>query len=161
MARRFFALEPVDERFFATAPKRFVDTMDLPVPAEKVWADLTGDDALQWCRMIKRVTWTSPRPFGVGTTRTVRVAFGALVANERFFRWEEGRQKSFIIVEASLPLFRRLAEDYVVEQTSPDSSRFTWTIALEPTAAGRPGAPLTAAIMRSLFRDTRRHFGAR
>jgi hypothetical protein len=156
-----FSLQPVDEGFFDAAPKRYVDAMEIPLPAERVWADLTSDATLDWCRMLTSVTWTSTRPFGVGTTRTVRVAPGALVIDERYFRWEEGRRKSFYVVKASLPLFRRIAEDYLVEETSPTSCRFTWTIAGEPTPLARPGAPVNALLARSLFRDTRRHFTAR
>jgi hypothetical protein len=84
---------------------------------------------------------------------------GALVVNEHFFRWEEGRRKSFYVTEASLPLFRRLAEDYLVEETSPGSCRFTWIIATEPSTVGRPGVPLNTLLFGTLFRDTRRHFG--
>jgi hypothetical protein len=161
MRRPWFALQPCDEGFFAAAPARYVAAMNIPRPTEQVWAELTSDDPLAWCRMIAGITWTSPRPLGVGATRTARAAFGALVLHERFFRWEEGRQKSFYVLEASLPLFRRFAEDYLVEETSPSSCRFTWTIAAEPRPAARPGAPLNALIFRSLCRDTRRHFGAR
>jgi len=154
-------LQPCDEGFFDSAPTRYVATMDVPLPADRVWADLTSDETLSWCRAISRVTWTSPRPFGVGTTRTVRLRLGLLTVNERYFRWEEGRRKSFCVVEASMPLFRRFAEDYIVEEASPGNSRFTWTIAAEPFPATRPGAPVNALLMRSLFRDTRRHLGAR
>ena len=156
-----FKLQPCDERFFDTARARYVEAMDLPVPAQQVWADLTSDDTLGWCRAISRATWTSPRPFGVGTTRTVRLRGGLLAVDERYFHWEEGRRKSFHVVAASLPLFRRFAEDYVVEEVSPTSSKLTWTIAAEPLPATRPGAPVNALLARSLFRDTRRHFGAR
>ncbi len=161
MSRRMFAMQPCDQTFFDAAPKRYVDTMDIPLPAQQVWAELTADGALGFCRMLTGATWTSARPFGVGTTRTMGVIFGALVIHERFFRWEEGRRKSFYVYEASLPLFRRLAEDYLVEETSSTSCRFTWTIAAEPSPAGRPGAPVNALLMRSFFRDTRRHFNAR
>jgi hypothetical protein len=159
--RRWFALQPCDESFFDTAPKRYADAMDIPLPAQQVWEELTADGTLNWCRMLGGGTWTSARPFGVDTTRTMRVGFGALVINERFFRWEEGRRKSFYVVESSLPLFRRLAEDYFVEETTPTSCRFTWTLAAEPLPATRPGAPVNALLARSLFRDTRRHFKAR
>ncbi len=161
MRRRWFALQPCDEGFFARAPVRYVAAMNIPRPAAQVWAELTSDDPLAWCRMVSGITWTSPRPLGVGATRTAGAAFGALVVHERYFRWEEGRQKSFYALEASLPFFRRFAEDFLVEETSPSSCRLTWTIAAELLPAARPGAPLTALLVRSLFRDTRRHFGAR
>lgn len=135
--------------------------MDIPLPPDRIWADLTSDDTLAWCRLISRATWTSARPFGVGTTRTVRLRLGLLTVDERYFRWEEARRQSFYVYQATLPLFRRFAEDYVIEETSPGSGRLTWTIAAEPYPATRPGAPVNALLARSLFGDTRRHFGAR
>jgi hypothetical protein len=154
-----FELQPCDEQFFTTAPQRYSETMDVQRPAEQVWADLTADDTLSWCRLVTGVTWTSPRPFGVGTTRTVRIG-GLLAVDERYFRWDEGRHKSFHVVRANLPLFRRVAEDYVVEETGPSACRFTWTIAAEPLPAARPGAPLNGLIFRGLFRDTRRYLAS-
>jgi hypothetical protein len=134
--------------------------MEIPHPAEHVWAELTSDETLRWCRALAGVRWTSPRPFGVGTTRQVSTPLAALALEEVYFRWEQGSRKSFYVSRATLPLFRRFAEDYLVEETSPTSCRFTWTVASEAPPAARPGSPLNALITRSLFRDTRRHFGA-
>lgn len=134
--------------------------LEIPQPAERVWAALTSDDALKWCRALSGVTWTSPRPFGAGTTRTARTPGGALALKEIYFRWDEGRRKSFYVSEATLPLFRRFAEDYLGEGSSPSSCRFTWTVANESPPAARPGDAINAFITRSLFRDTGRHFGA-
>jgi hypothetical protein len=83
-----------------------------------------------------------------------------LVLHEEYFHWEEGRRKSFYVKEATLPLFQRFAEDYLVDETAPSSCRFTWSVASEPKPAARPGNPINALITRSLFNDTRRHFGA-
>ncbi len=160
MARPFFKLQPCDAAFLDAAPNRQVGVFEIPHPAERVWSALTADGTLSWCRALAGVTWTSPRPFGVGTTRTVKTPLGALVLKETYFRWEEGRRKSFYVAEASLPLFKRFAEDYLVEETSPTRCRFTWTVASEVPATARPGNPLNAAITRSLFSDTKRHFGA-
>lgn len=155
-----FKLSECDERFLDSAPQRQVGVFEIQRPAQAVWEELTSDDTLAWCRALSGVTWTSTRPFGVGTTRTIKAGLGAMVLNEVYFRWEEGRRKSFYIAEASLPLFRRFAEDYLVEETSPTSCRFTWTVANEVPPLARPGNPLNAMITRSLFADTRRHFGA-
>ena len=160
MRRPWFKNEPVDETFFETAPVRLSETFKVSRPAADVWAELTVDDALWWCRILDDVRWTSPRPFGVGTTRTVKSLKGANVINEYFFRWEEGRRKSFYVVEASAPLFKRFAEDYLVEPVSDSSCRFTWTIAVEPRAAARPATPLNRMLLSSLFTDTRKHYGA-
>ena len=154
-----FELKPADESFLDSAPQRFAETFDIARPASEVWAELVADGALSFCRSLRGARWTSPRPFGVGTTRDMPALFGALVVEERYFRWEEGRRQSFYVERASMPLFRRFAEDYLVEETSPDSSRLTWTIAMEPSPLGRPGGPLNSLIVKGLFKDTRRHFG--
>ena len=155
-----FQLEASYAAFLDAAPKRYVGIFDIPRPAAEVWAELTRDGALDFCRVLGGARWTSPRPFGVGTTRTMKVASGMLILDETFFRWEEGRRKSFYAHAVNLPLFRRLAEDYLVEEVSPTACRFTWTLAGEPTALGRPGAPVNAWIARSIIADMRRHFGA-
>ena len=80
-----------------------------------VWDELCADDALHWCRILQDVRWTSPRPFGVGTTREVALAPGLVRVHERYFRWDEGRGNSFFVYEANAPVFKRFAEDYVVE----------------------------------------------
>ena len=106
------------------------------------------------------MTWTSPEPYGVGTTRTVRALRGLSVIDEHFFRWEEGRRHSFYATQTSAPLWRSFAEDYLVEPVSDGSCRFQWTIAYAPRAAARPGNPLNKRIFGSLFGDTRKYYGA-
>ncbi len=133
--------------------------MEIARPAADVWRELVADGSLGWCRALGGAVWTSPRPFGVDTTRTMRVA-GVLVINERYFRWEEGRRKSFYVVEASLPLFAYFGEDYLVEETGPSACRFTWTMAGQSSALGAPGAPILRGLVNSMFSDTRKHFGA-
>jgi hypothetical protein len=157
-----FELDPVDEDFFGAAPLRYVFEMRLAAPAERVWADLVDDRSLSWVHGLK-ITWTSPRPFGVGTTRTAAGGYGAVRLYETFFRWEEGRRHSFYAVRANSPMYRRFAEDYLVEPADGGCT-FTWTFAAEPRGA-RPVAAAIGAIQRPIFaamaRDTRKHFGTR
>jgi hypothetical protein len=153
-----FALRPVDETFFESAPEVVAETFDVAKPASEVWSELTADGALSFCRSLRGARWTSPRPFGVGTTRTMPALYGLLVIDEVYFRWEEGRQHSFYVERANLPMFRSLAEDYLVEPAGPSACRFTWTLAMEPTALGKLGSPLNARIVKDMFSDMRRHF---
>lgn len=155
-----FSLEPCGESIFETAPVRFRDAMDIERPASEVWRELVADGSLGWCRALGGAQWTSARPFGAGTTRTMRVA-GALIIHERYFRWEEGRRKSFYVVEANLPLFKYFSEDYLVEEIRPSACRFTWSMAGKSSPIGAPGAPVLRALVHSMFADTRKHFGAR
>lgn len=154
-----FPTQPVQETFFDIAPLRLSETFEIPRTAARVWADLTAENPLSWCKLLKDITWTSPRPFDVGTTRTARTIGNASVLNERFFRWEEGRRQSFYVLESNVPFFRRFAEDYLVEPTSETACRFTWTIAIEPHPAARPTNPVNRLLLSTLFRDTRRHYG--
>jgi hypothetical protein len=161
MERPWFACQPVDESFLDTAPLRLRGTFDIPRPAAEVWDELTAEHPLLWCRILQDITWTSPRPFGVGTTRTVVALGGLNVFKERFFRWEEGRRHSFVVEQASAPMFRRFAEDYLVEPAGADACRFAWTIAGE----ARPGFGLTTPgnrlLLKTLLTDTARHYGLR
>ena len=155
----WFSCQPVDESFFDIAPMRLRAKFEVPLPAARVWEELTSDDALHWCRILQDVTWTSPRPFGVGTTREVKALWGANLLREHYFRWEEGHRHSFYVLESSAPLFRSLAEDYLVEPISATSCRFSWTIAAEPKPAARLGGPVNRALLKTLFTDTARHYG--
>ena len=158
MRRPWFKADPVDETFFETAATRIQSAFEVRRPAARVWSELTGPNPLWWCRIIDRIDWTSPAPFEVGTTRTVHALKGTNVMNEHFFRWEEDRRKSFYVVESTAPLFQRFAEDYLVEPTSADSCRFTWTIAWEPKPAMKPGDAINKRLLGTLFSDTQEHF---
>src|SRR6201996_4638346 len=155
----WFKCEPVDEAFFETAPMKLRAGFEVPKPAAEVWAELTADDALHWCRILQDVRWTSPRPFGVGTTREVKALQGATTPRAHSFRGEEGRRHPFYVFESTGPLFRALAEDYSVEPRGADACRFTWTVAVELTALSRAGKPVNRAILKTLFTDTARHYG--
>jgi uncharacterized protein YndB with AHSA1/START domain len=160
MRRPWFTTLPVDETFFDSAPVILRGIFDIGRPAERVWADLTADDTLSWCRILNKIEWTSPKPYGVGTTRTAVSLQGASVFHERYFRWEEGRRASFYVEETSAPLFKRFAEDYLVEPISETGCRFTWTVALQPSALGKPGMAINRRLLGTLFTDTRKHYDA-
>lgn len=162
---RWFDLEPFDAESFDSAKHRFSYPIDLPVPADEVWAGLVADRPLAWCRLLHNGNYTSPRPFAVGTTREVGVGVGTglLTLREQFFRWEEGRRHSFSVLQTNLPGFRRFGEDYLLEDTD-SGCRFTWSFAFDtPSKFGPLGlvlVPPNIGIFKSLVRDTRKHFGA-
>jgi hypothetical protein len=161
MGRPWFTCLPVEESFLDTAPLRLRGSFEIPRPAAAVWAELTAEHPLLWCRILQDVSWTSPRPFGVGTTRTVVALGGLNVFKERFFRWEEGRRHSFVVEQASAPLFRRFAEDYLVEPRGEEACRFTWTIAGEARPGFGIGTPANRLLLKTLLTDTARHYGLR
>ena len=172
---RWHPVEPVDEGFFTSAPHLFRYSTRFEAPPATVWESLTSDGSLaDWSATVTSVNWLSPRPFGVGTTREVALAPGAVKVRERYFRWDEGHRdeghrdeghrNSFAVYEASLPIFRHFAEDYVVEPegTDGETTRFTWTVAIEPKAGFalpfKPLAPVLKLAFGRLAVDGRRYF---
>jgi Polyketide cyclase / dehydrase and lipid transport len=158
-------LEPADASVFTEAPIVYRFPVRLPVPAERVWQSLASDRSMSdWGLGVKRLTWTSPRPFGIGTTREVVLPLGAMTVRERFFRWDEGKGYSFYVTEANRPLVERFAEDYVVEPDG-DGSVFTWTIALEPKRALLPvlraAGPLNRMAFGQVPRAARKYFSSK
>jgi hypothetical protein len=150
-------LPAVDEGFFQSAPVRFAETMEIGLPAPTVWAELTRDKTLDWCRGLQ-ITWLSPRPFGVGTNRQAKLFGVVLQVREQYFLWEEGRRKAFFVTGVMPPVYRRSAEDYLVEPLGADRCRFTWTLAFELTALGKLNLPVMSPVIKRMFTDTRRHF---
>jgi hypothetical protein len=155
-------LEPADSAFFVEAPIVYRFPARLPVPPERVWESLASERSMwDWGVGVKRLTWTSPRPFGVGTTREVVLPLGAMTVREQFFRWDEGKGYSFYVAEANRPGIVRFAEDYVIEPDG-DGCVFTWTIALEPKPAllrlMRVAGPLNKMAFGQVPRAARKHF---
>lgn len=136
---RWYQLEKPGESAFTDASVIYRYPIRLRVPPARVWQSLASDESLAaWGLGVRRLTWTSPRPFGVGTTREVVLPLGSMTVRERFFRWDEGSGYSFYVEAANRPGLRQFAEDYAVEPDG-DGSLLTWTIALEPK---RPLAPV-------------------
>ncbi|WP_375482697.1 SRPBCC family protein [uncultured Jatrophihabitans sp.] len=129
---RWYPLEPTDAEFFTTAQQVHRYQLHLDAPPGTVWESLASDRSMaDWGPAVKTVTWLTPRPFGVDTEREVVLAGGLARVRERFTRWDEGRGYSFSAYEASFPMLRRFAEDYVLEPDG-DGTLFTWVVAIEP-----------------------------
>ena len=145
-----FACQPVDASFLERAPLQFVNTVTLSASAETVFAML--EDAAvwpQWFDDIQEVTWTSPRPFGVGTTRTVRLT--AMTVEEHFFIWESGRRMAFYFTGHTVPLARSFAEDYRLEPLDDARCQLTWRVCIAPRLLLRLGAPLARRQLGGMF----------
>jgi hypothetical protein len=161
MASRRFALAESGDELFESAPVVYRIVTDAPVPPEKMWAALTADDAMiSWSPAVSGLRWLSPRPFGVGTERELTLLRGLVTVKERYYRWDEGKRKSFNVVEATVPGLRRMAEDYVVEAT-PTGSRLTWIIAIDPVSPLTPFMRLTGPAGSLPFRQMARGMVAR
>ncbi|RYF89823.1 MAG: SRPBCC family protein, partial [Caulobacteraceae bacterium] len=120
MARAKKTHRQVGEDYLAGAKQRVSHRFDLPASA--VWAALLDGKAWTEWLPLTRVVWTSPQPFGVGTTRTVSI--GEMDIDEVFFAWEEGRRMAFCFAASALPVSAAV-EDYRVVEV-PGGCELQW-----------------------------------
>jgi hypothetical protein len=147
-----FPCHPVDASFFDTAPMRFRNAVELVARPADVFAIFEdGESWPRWFHGIRKVVWTSNKPYGVGTTRTVWLT--GVSVDEHFFRWEQDRRLSFYLTGQSMPLAHALAEDYLLEEVAPSKTRFTYSVAIEPRLALRMGGPIARTYLGSMFRN--------
>ncbi len=143
--------ERVGLDFIDSAPFRFVSSVELPITPEQVWEVL--DDAESWphwATVITKVTWTSPQPHGVGTTRVVNMR-GGIVGDEKYLAWEPYAHTAFRFNEASSGSIAAFAEDYRIKPTA-DGCHLTWVMAMKPNGvAARLGMTLGRPVMSWLF----------
>jgi carbon monoxide dehydrogenase subunit G len=159
-----FPCERVDLSFVDTAPFRFRNSVDLAVTPEQLFEVFCDAESWpRWASVITKVTWTSPEPRGVGTTRTVEMR-GGIVGKEEFLAWEPFTRMAFRFNECSTRAVAAFAEDYRVEAT-PGGCRLTWTMAQKAAGPARLAmfvvGPLLNLGLRRFLRNLRSYTDAR
>ncbi|WP_373139322.1 SRPBCC family protein [Mycobacterium marinum] len=163
-----FPCERVDLSFVdpdsGQAPFLYRNSVDLAITPEQLFEVLSDAESWpSWAPVITKVTWTSPPPFRVGTTRTVQIR-GGLVGNEEFIAWEPFSHVAFRFNECSTQAVAAFAEDYRVE-VIPGGCRLTWTMAQKPAGPARLGmmlfGPLLNLGLRRFLRKLRSYTDAR
>lgn len=146
-----YPCEPVDLDFISEAPFRFVSTVDLAITPEQVFEVLSDAESWpHWASAITKVTWTSPQPYGVGTTRTVHMR-GGIIGDEEFLSWEPHSHMAFRFNQASTNSIAAFAEDYWVVPTA-GGCNLTWVMAMKPKGtAARLGMTAGRPVMGWLF----------
>lgn len=147
----FHPYQPVNLDFFNTANLRVTSVIEARCPSERIMETLRGDVVwTQWAPALKKVEWTSPKPYGQGSTRTVYLA-GNQAVRELFFHWDENHRAAFYVVEGTLPGMQSFAEDYRIEPVNADVMRLTWTVAIELTGLQKYLAPVSAFFMKRVL----------
>jgi hypothetical protein len=143
--------EKVGVEFVDTAPYRFSNSVDLNITPEQVFEVMADASSWpRWAKVITKVTWTSPPPYGPGTTRTVDM-LGGLVATEEFLLWEEHSRIAFRFNEASEKTIRAFAERYDILRTDT-GCRLTWNLSLDVDGAARRTMPIAKPINNLAFK---------
>ena len=100
-----------------------------------------------WALPIQKVEWTSPKPFGVGTTRTVSM-MGDMDGFEEFVAWERGKRMAFTFLGCSKDATEKFLEDYRVEDLGDGTCKVEWYMAMEPRGFSRNMMWMTRPLMR-------------
>lgn len=146
-----YPTEPVGLDFITTAPHRFTNSVDLAITPGQLFEVLADADAWpRWAKAITKVTWTSPLPPTVGSTRTVDM-LGGLVGEEEFLVWTPNTQMAFRFTASSEKNVVAFAENYDVVET-PGGCRVTWTMAMDVSGASRFILPVTHPLLNLGFR---------
>lgn len=141
----------VDKTYLDNAPHREVNSVVLNGTPAQIFALFEDADAWpKWYKGMDKVEWTSPKPYGVGTTRTVQL--GPLKVYEYFFRWQDNARFSFYFTGTNIPFVKALAEDYLLEPIDEHTTRFTYTVAFEPRLPISALGPLGRAFLGFTFK---------
>lgn len=157
---KMYPCEHVDVSFVETAPYRFTNSVDLAITPEQLFEVLADAESWpHWASVITNVTWTSPEPRGVGTTRIVEMR-GGIVGDEEYLIWEPLRRMVFRFNQCSTRAVAAFAEDYRVE-VIPDGCRLTWTMAQKPAGPAKlamvVARPLLNLALRRFLTNLRRY----
>lgn len=156
-----FACKIVDVDFLATARHRFYAEETITATPEQIFEVFEDPHSWTvWATPIQRVEWTSPKPFGIGTTRTVSMS-GNLVGEEVFIAWERGKRMAFCFTTMSQNSIESFAEDYQVTDLGNGTCKVQWTMAMQPKGFSKVMlavfGPIMAWYNRRMFSSFRKY----
>ena len=143
-----YALKPIGDEWFETAPLVVPAVVELDAPVERVWEALGSDAMWSWAPIIDQVQWTTPRPHAAGSIRRLRL-LGLNTIEEEFYRWDEGRRATFRVTAQSRRMLDGLAEDFLLEPHAGGGTALTWTMAIAPRGLPAPPAVLLPALSKA------------
>jgi uncharacterized protein YndB with AHSA1/START domain len=125
-------------------------TVSVVIPASRrlVWEEASRlEDHVEWMADARSITFLTAARSGVGTRMAVETRVGPFHTDDvmEIVAWEPGRR---IAVEHRGLFIGR--GEFLLEDGSPDTTRFTWTEQIEFPA--RFGGPLGAAAARPILR---------
>lgn len=124
-------LNPVGLDFFETAPLLIRNSIVAECDPEDLMETIRGDKVwTEWAAILRKVKWTSPKPYGQGSTRDVTLVAGIII-RELFFHWRDNERVCFYVTASNAPTMRAFAEDYRIERAGPGRMRLTWTLAAD------------------------------
>ena len=143
--------ERVGLELIETARFRSTNSVDLAITPSQLWQVL--EEAESWPRwsMLTKMTWTSPAPFRVGSTRAIEMRGGAC-AVEEVIAWHPQSHLAFRMNQTSLATEGASVEEHRIEPT-PQGCRLTWTLAHDPKNPPLLARLIAKRVMTSKYRE--------
>lgn len=137
MTTERFETAKVGMDYFQTAKYLFRSEVTIRCTPQQLFASFEDADSWPaWAMPITHVEWTSPKPFGVGTTRSVSM-LGNLVGHEEFLAWEPCTHMAFRFNQVNKPnMIASFGEDYRVTDLGNGTVKLVWTVGMEPAGPG-------------------------
>jgi hypothetical protein len=137
--------------YLETAQVRFSNTVSISLAPDELFGVLARADTWpRWAKVITHVEYTSPAPYGVGTTRVVTMR-GGMVGDEEFLAWEPGKLLAFRFNTSATSALEAFLEVYTIVPTST-GCELTWDLAQELKGPSKVLAPLSKPVMNLLFK---------
>jgi carbon monoxide dehydrogenase subunit G len=144
----YFECTKVGVEFLEQTKNVFVATETIKATPEQIFDVFEDAHAWTvWAMPIQKVEWTSPKPYGVGTTRSVHM-MGNMVGYEEFVEWERGKRMAFTFVGCSKNATDKFIENYRVTDLGDGSCKVEWHMAMETRGFSRHMMFLTRPLMR-------------
>jgi uncharacterized protein YndB with AHSA1/START domain len=146
-----FRLRNEDLSFVERAPVLVRAETSVPASPAAVWPAFADASVWpSWFTGMQDAHYTSPAPYGVGSTRRVRVM--GLEADETILAFDLGERFAFRVDSTNLPLLAALVEVVTLEAVG-STTRVVYRQALEAKPWLRPLMPL---LRRQMERGLRR-----
>ncbi|MEO8796730.1 MAG: SRPBCC family protein [Polyangiaceae bacterium] len=137
--------------FCAWSSERFTNRAKLACSADEAFELLSDTAQLpRWVHDCTGCQWTTSPPYGVGSTRDV-VLKGGLTVHEEFLAWEPGERLTFTVTGMTIPLLRRMVEDFRLRRVSAATCELEWTVHYEPRTIAKLILPIARPRFVALF----------
>ena len=141
-----FRLRKEDLSFVDRAPVVVRAETSVAASPAAVWPAFADAPAwMEWFTGMRDAYYTSPAPYGVGSTRRVHVL--SLKVDETIIAFDPGERFAFRVDSANVPLLAALVEVVTLEAVGA-TTRVVYRQALEPKAWLRPLLPLLRSQMQ-------------
>lgn len=147
MSEQLYECNKVDLDFFKNAPMLVISEATIPCSPQTLFKCF--EDAVawtEWAPPIKKVTWTSPQPFNVGTTRIVDLA-GGMLGDEEFLLWEMPQRMAFRFNRCNQKYLKAFGEHYEVTDLGNNRCHLVWTVGMEQSGFMGLMSPLITPVL--------------